>query len=142
MLETYYENLHPDNQLETKPKAQDLLIVLKKMVCEFDDVRIVVDAIDECGDNTRSMAKRLMELASCESENLSLALLSRDEVDIRDVFAPPFSAHIEIAAHVEDVEQYVRSEIEKRTQEKRLRIRGPALKEDIVRTLVGKANGM
>jgi hypothetical protein len=142
VLENYYESLHPDNQLEAKPKAQDILMVLRKMVCEFDNVRLVVDALDECGDNTRLVAKQLKELVDCESRNLSLALLSRDEVDIRDVFGPPFSAHIEIAAHVEDVEQYVRTEIEKRTKERTLQVRHPALKEDIVRTLVEKADGM
>jgi hypothetical protein len=142
VLEEYYESLHPDNQLEAKPKSQDLLVVLKKMVCEFDDVRLVVDALDECGENTGVVAKRLKELAGCESGNLSLALLSRNEIGIHNVFAPPFSFHIEIAAHVEDVEQYVRAEIEKRTQEKTLRIRSPALQEDIVRTLVSKARGM
>jgi uncharacterized protein (UPF0261 family) len=142
VLEKYYESLHPDNQLEAKSKAEDMLVVLKKMACEFDDVRLVVDALDECGDNTRVVAKRLKELAGCESKNLSLALLSRDEVDIRDVFGPPFSVHIEVAAHVEDVDQYVRTEIEKRMEEKRIRIRDPALKKDIVRTLVEKASGM
>jgi hypothetical protein len=142
VLENYYESLHPDNQLEAKPKAQDMLVVLKKMACEFDDVRLVVDALDECGDNTRAVAKQLKDLVGCESGNSSLALMSRDEVDIRDVFGPPFSAHIDFAAHVEDVEQYVRTGIEKRTEEKRLRIRDPALKEDIVRTLVAKASGM
>jgi hypothetical protein len=142
ILESYYQTLHPDNQLEAKPKAQDLLVVLKKMVCEFEDIRLVVDALDECGDNTRIVAKRLKELVSCDAGNLSLALLSRDETDIGDVFEPPFSTHIEIAAHVEDVEQYVRTEIENRTREKKLRIRNPALKEDIVRRLIDKASGM
>lgn len=128
--------------MEAKPKAQDLLVVLKKMVCVFEHVRLIVDALDECGDNTRTVAKLLKEMACCETENVSLALLSRDETDIRDIFAPPFSKHVEVAAHTEDVEQYVRTEIENRTQEKKLRIRNPELKEEIVRRLVDKASGM
>jgi hypothetical protein len=128
--------------METKPKVQDLFMVLKEMACVFEDVRLVVDALDECGDNTRTVVKLMKELACHETANVSLVLLSRDETDISDVFAPPFSKHIEVAAHVEDVEQYVRSEIENRTEDKKLRIRSQELREEIICILVEKANGM
>lgn len=142
ILEEYYQKLHPENKMATKPKSQDLLMVLKKIASAFDDVRLVVDALDECGESTRAVAKFLQELASCETQNVSLVLLSRNETDIRDLFAPPFSQHIEVAAHTEDVEQYVRIEIENRTREKKLRIRNPDLRDEIVRHLVEKADGM
>jgi hypothetical protein len=50
--------------------------------------------------------------------------------------------HIEIAAHTEDVEHYVRTEIEDRLKKKKLRLKSSNLKDEIVRQLVTRAKGM
>ncbi|PSN71685.1 hypothetical protein BS50DRAFT_234023 [Corynespora cassiicola Philippines] len=142
LLERYHERWNPENSLRVNPDAKDLLSLLKKMICVFDDVRLVVDALDECGDNTRLISNLLKELASSDGANVSLALFSRDEADIRDILTPPFSKHVEIAAHTEDVEQYARADIENRVLEKKLRVINPELKEEIVLHLVEKADGM
>lgn len=128
--------------MAAKPKASELLQVLVKMFSYFQDVRLIFDALDECGDHTRAIAKHIKELGSHEAGNVSLAIFSRDETDIRDFFAPPVSKHIEISAHTEDVEQYVRTEVESRLDNKKLRVRNPSLKEEIVTKLVSKAGGM
>jgi len=72
---------------------------------------------------------------------VSLALLSRDERNIRDKLEDGFT-HIPIAAHTEDVRLYVGAEIETRMRSKKLRIRSQSLKEEIINTLVDGAQGM
>ncbi|KAF2113185.1 hypothetical protein BDV96DRAFT_601378 [Lophiotrema nucula] len=142
ILERYYIALHPEKQLESKPKADEFSQVIEQMASCFDDLRLIVDGLDECGDCTRAIAKLLRGLSRCSTSNIALALLSRNEPDISDVFSPPHSEHIEVAAHTEDVEHYVRTEIETRTEDRKLRIRNAALKEEVVSRLVAKAQGM
>jgi hypothetical protein len=45
-------------------------------------------------------------------------------------------------AQTVDVRRYVREEIEERIQRTTLMLRSPALKEDIINTLISKAGGM
>jgi hypothetical protein len=52
---------------------------------------------------------------------------------------------MEIAAHTEDLELYVVAELESRQRKhgrERLRIRNPALKEDLKTILIERADGM
>ncbi|KAL2789339.1 hypothetical protein BJX66DRAFT_339467 [Aspergillus keveii] len=70
-----------------------------------------------------------------------MALCSRDEFHIRKALRTDF-AHIDIMAQTVDVRRYVREEIEERIQRTALMLRSPALKEDIINTLISKAGGI
>ncbi|KAF2874724.1 hypothetical protein BDV95DRAFT_616005, partial [Massariosphaeria phaeospora] len=142
LLEQYYEALHPRSQMERHPSAEELVKLLHQMSSRFDDVRIVLDGLDECGDNTATASDLLFNLFQAPQKNLSLALLSRNEVEIRNVFDDPSCKHIEVAAHTEDVEHYVRTEVEKRTRKKLLLNCNPELKNLMIKRLVSKAQGM
>jgi hypothetical protein len=141
-LEKYYDSLHSQHHLRHQPDTKNLIRVLKDMVTNFDDVRIVIDGLDECGDNIDEPLDGLKQIIETQGGNVSIAVFSRDERDIRDTFESLKHAHIEVAAQSKDVDLYVRAEIEDRVRRKKLHIQKAAFKEEIIDQLVRKANGM
>ncbi|KAH7123881.1 hypothetical protein B0J11DRAFT_324253 [Dendryphion nanum] len=141
LLKQFYESLHLRDHMERKPKAAELIKLIHEMATGLDDVRIIIDGLDECGDQTRQAAGCIQELVSSQA-NISLVLLSRDDPDIRDTLKDLSWSHIEITAHTEDIEHYVRSEIKQRMKDNRLRVRSNQLKDLIVEQLITRAQGM
>ncbi|KAF2686819.1 ankyrin [Lentithecium fluviatile CBS 122367] len=141
LLKDYFSDLHPPHQLKRTPELSELISLIRAMSTKFEDVRIVVDGLDECGDDVGEISNGLVSLVA-EGTNISLALFSRDEADIREALAHPRFAPIEIAAQTRDLDHYVRSDMEQRINNKRLRLKSVELKEEIVKQLVSKAQGM
>jgi hypothetical protein len=141
LLKTYHKALHPQHQLKQSPEIEQSIQLIRSMSSTFEDVRIIVDGLDECGHSTLEVLEAFKSLIH-EHETLSLALLSRDEIEIREELGSPACAYIEIAAHTKDLEHYVRSEIENRINKKKLRVKSVELKEEIVLQLVSRAQGM
>lgn len=139
-IDRYYQELHPERALERRPTVFDLQRILKDMIKSFDHVYLIVDGLDECGDNTDNVIDGLLDVIEC-SDNISTAFLSRDEYNIRDRLESDFTG-VEIAAHTEDVTEYVTSEIEKRISNKSLRIDDLNLKGEILERLINGAKGM
>jgi hypothetical protein len=100
---------------------------------------IVVDGLDEISEDRASIT-RLLQSLKVSSTTIKTLFASRPEVDIRDELED--AMQISIAARSSDLRLYVAAEIEKRTKERRLRIRDPDLKEHIMKTLVDGADGM
>ncbi|KAF6810753.1 ankyrin repeat protein [Colletotrichum plurivorum] len=80
-------------------------------------------------------------MESQPTEPISLAILSRNEIQIRHTLEPHFN-NIEIAAHTKDLQQYVSSELNERIGSRQLRIRDLNLKDEILTRLVKGAHGM
>ena len=70
-----------------------------------------------------------------------MALFSRHEVNIQECLQGDFE-HIEIVANSNDVRLYVLAEMEKRIQNRRLRMSNMELKDEIMNKLVNGAKGM
>ena len=52
LLQKYYESLQPTRALESaRPEVKVLLKLLQNMAQCFDDVRLIIDGLDECGDD-------------------------------------------------------------------------------------------
>lgn len=139
-LERYYGELHPNRGLESHPDVPGLRKVIVDMVKLYDQVYLIVDGLDECGDNTVKVIDGILSLLEC-SDNVSTSLLSRDEYSIRDRLEEDFTG-VEIAAHTDDITEYVTSEIEKRISNKDLRIDDLNLKGEILERLIDGARGM
>lgn len=139
-LDQYYRELHPSRNLSSSPSRVGLIQAIQDMAEGFDHVLIVVDGLDECGDETDNVVEDLYSL-STSGNFISIALLSRNEQNIRAKLEEDFY-HIEIAAHKEDLQLYVPAEIEKRIQTKKLRIKSASFKDEIIRKLVNDADGM
>ncbi|KAF5534325.1 ankyrin repeat [Fusarium napiforme] len=142
ILEAYHEELHPPNQLPGQLKVRRLIKVLHEMCEIFDRVYLIVDGLDECGNNTREAVDSLSKVSlQAAKKNINMALLSRDELLIREKIEQHFH-WIEIEAHTEDVQLYVASEVDRLIHEKELRLKDFSLKDEIITELVKGAKGM
>lgn len=142
-LQAFYESKNPqdlpciDFSLD---ELRDLVII---MASRFNDVMIIVDALDECGTVTQiRFITRLLaslndggQVGSCKT-----LFLSRDEPDIREILKT--YDHVAIAASSRDLRLYVGAEIELRTRNRDLRIKDQNLKAQITERLVEGADGM
>lgn len=140
ILEKYYYELHPSRGLEKAPTVEGIAAILVEIVKQFQHVFLVLDGLDECGKFTDDVLDVLLDVTK-DADNISMALLSRDESNIQDHLEDEFVSE-EIAAHTEDIVEYVTAEIEKRILNKRLRVDNPELKEEILQGLVEGAKGM
>jgi hypothetical protein len=139
-----YEKCHPENGVPVPLGISDLDAGVQLMASCFDDVSIIIDGLDECGDRTSEVLLTLTSLASVASSNIRTLLFSRNEHTIQQYLREEYS-HMEIAAHTEDLELYVAAELESRQRKhgrERLRIRNPEVKGYLKKTLVERADGM
>ncbi|KAF5552588.1 hypothetical protein FMEXI_2739 [Fusarium mexicanum] len=99
-----FDMLHPDDKLPTKPRLDDLMKLVGCVSQAYEKVFVIVDGLDECGDQVARMTRSLEAIVN-ESEIVSSALFSRKEQEIREQLAEGFE-HIEVSAHVNDLEEY------------------------------------
>ncbi|KAI3558345.1 hypothetical protein CABS03_02494 [Colletotrichum abscissum] len=112
-----------------KPEPKDLLDLILTIISVYEKVFIDLDGLDERGDNVAEVAEAIKFLFEASS-SASIAVFSRDEPEIKDEFAAEF-AHIEIAAHTEDLDIYIRAEMAHRRQPHNLSIHNPLFTEEI-----------
>ncbi|KAK7424514.1 hypothetical protein QQX98_000479 [Neonectria punicea] len=136
----YYQELHPPSHLPTKPDPIELRAKAERMAELFHQTIIIVDGLGECGDNTVDIVEILVDLADYSS-GMSMALFSRDHLDIRIYLQENFK-HVPIAAHTDDIRLYVAEELERRIQTGRLKILDLQVKDEIMEILVRQAKGM
>ncbi|KAI1363097.1 hypothetical protein F5Y08DRAFT_340950 [Xylaria arbuscula] len=137
MLQKFYNQLHPRGGLPRQPEAKQLTDTIASMSCLFDKVVVVVDALDECMDDTREVVGGIAEIAK-SAANTSIALFGRYEDDLSVVLLPEYQ-HIEIAARVEDLALYIGAELTRRPA---LSLLDPVESNEIRQKLIAKASGM
>ena len=104
-VETLYIS-HAENA--TPPSLEDIFNTLSIVISVLDRVFIVVDALDECLDRTRT--ELLMKIQELQSRaKASLLVTSRHINDIEQHFAG--DARLEIRADQGDVEKYIGSQL-------------------------------
>jgi hypothetical protein len=141
ILRSLFTELHPKSRLKRDPEAEELAEAIRNMAVTFDDVRIVVDGLDECSDEAREAAHVLHAIAS-EHVSISVAILSRDEPHIRQELPRASCHYLAIEAQTKDLDLYVRGEIERRIERKPRLLRDYELKEEMIRKLVSESQGM
>ncbi|KAF7552035.1 hypothetical protein G7Z17_g4568 [Cylindrodendrum hubeiense] len=142
VLEEYYNDLQPDDHLSAGPTTEELIEVICEMCTSYNQVYLIIDGLDECGNQVEATLRDLLALAIIKGhEMITTAFLSRDEPQIRHRLEDHFDC-IEMEAHTEDIQLYVASELEQRINSKRLRLRNIALKDHIMDRLVSGAKGM
>ncbi|KAI5461698.1 hypothetical protein BGZ63DRAFT_241162 [Mariannaea sp. PMI_226] len=134
ILLQYYNDLHPETGLPQTPDPEELRARIGEMCKLFNQTIIVVDGLDECGDNVDDVVDILVQMAEY-SEGVSLALFSRDHLNIRIRLEEDYKV-VEVAAHTEDIQLYVSAELEKRIQSRRLQLSDISMKDEIMETLV------
>jgi len=123
-----------------RPHTTEALCQLIRKLSEyFETAMIVVDGLDEIT-NDRAGVTRLLRSLNTVGGHIKTLFASRPEVDIG--YELEKFVQVSIAAMSSDLRLYVASEIERRTKERKLRIRDPNLKDHIMTTLVDGADGM
>ncbi|KXH28643.1 hypothetical protein CSAL01_02471 [Colletotrichum salicis] len=140
IIEEYHGGLRSANGLDAQPEPKELLDLITNIISVYEKVFVVVDGLDEYGGNVAEVAKAIKLLLDASS-SASNAVFSRDKQEIRDELADEFG-HIEIAAHTEDLDIYVRAEMAHRKQLRNLSIQNPQFAEEIRHQLVNGAQGI
>ncbi|KAI0544531.1 ankyrin repeat-containing domain protein [Xylaria curta] len=140
VLQGYYEDLRSHSHNPGSPSTKRLAEILVQMSLFFDQLYIIVDGLDECGDEVRIVVQTLSRLSQ-DGDHITMALLSRNELYIRETLEQKFE-HMEVEAHTEDVELYVAAELERRITSRELRLRDMSLRGEIILQLVKGARGM
>ncbi|KAL9040072.1 MAG: hypothetical protein Q9214_004628, partial [Letrouitia sp. 1 TL-2023] len=123
----------------TRPSSSEMLEVLIDVTSEFDEVFIMVDALDECSEHndTRSTLLRSFEQLSFE---VHLLVTSRPIASIRNELHP--HEELSIAAQLDDIRLYVESKIESKRRLRNYVRDDPRLKEAIIQAISRSARGM
>lgn len=140
VLAKYYHELRGERRLPRNPTVDGLQNALSEMLEKYDRTYVIVDGLDECDRHVDEVVAAFASWAK-DNDRLSIALLSRNEANIRAHLEDDYEK-IEIAAHSEDVIEYVTAQLEERIRRGKLRLHDPLLKEEIVHRLTEGARGM
>lgn len=121
------------------PTPDELCDLIVKVSTHFQCTMIVVDGLDEISEGRADISRRLQNLNNV-SNSFETLFASRAEIEIG--YALEDCEKVSIAAMSSDLRLYVGSEIERRTRERKLKIKDLSLKEHIMETLVEGADGM
>jgi hypothetical protein len=144
-LEKFYEQFYSEREITwtTPATADDFCSLIRDMSENFDQVSLVIDALDECGPvtNQSQLAQHLASLTSDPNKNIRSILSSRKNIQDLEYHLAGYNK-FSIAAENSDLRLYVAAEIEVRPRIKLLRMRDPNLTEEILESLIGGADGM
>lgn len=123
------------------PSSEDLLNCLIKTLSLFEDVYIMLDALDECSlDVRRKFLSMITQLRNYDDSSLHLLISSRRNIDLQEALRALYPLEISIDAEciVNDVKRYVQTEVQR---SEKLRF-FESLEPQIVDTVVQKSQGM
>lgn len=118
-------------------RAPDTESVIKSVLPEFQQVFVVIDALDECLE-----PNILMPLLEKLGKHLRLLVTSRDREDIRQYLRPYPCIRLNQESTAEDIRAFVDTEVKERLRTGRLVVRDKTLVEELSKVLVDKAEGM
>ena len=140
-LRAFYEKHNPTDRPSIEFSLEDLRGLVVEITSSFNNAMIVVDALNECGAQSKAVTRLLSKLNSSGGVcNIKTLFLSRDEEDIRENLDG--YEQISIAARSSDLRLFVAAQIELRIRNRDLRIKDESLKQDIMERLVEGADGM
>lgn len=123
--------IHPNDSM-------DLIIALS---AGFPQTTIIVDALDECDEETRETLFRILKQIVTSTERVRIFVTSRNHEDIERILGNFPSHYLDAKDNIEDIKTYIRSELEYCSGRKSI-LRDPELKAEIVSTLENGAGGM
>ena len=139
IAQAFFEEDNASDGTAGSPSVDKLCKSLHSMLTSLEDAYIVVDALDECVDRS-PVLEVLHNLNDFENDCVKTLFTGREELDIQTALHD--YEKLSIAANSLDLRLYVDSEITVRFKNGTLRIRDPALQEEIRERLVQKADGM
>lgn len=93
-----------------EPEVGDLLSVLEDMLRSFDDIFIVIDALDECTDKN-DLVSRIEQLNQWDLSSLHVLLTSRKESPFLDIVPEDFQIDIGEAEDNNDIRIWLEDQL-------------------------------
>lgn len=134
------------NDGHREPSLRDLVFAFLDVLSSFEDVFVVVDALDECpteDDERENLLRIIEEIHANSSASLHFLATSRRHFDIEDAIGPLASIQpieIETAVVDNDIRAYIQSEVQK--MRKKQRWWKDDLCQEVEDAVVNGANGM
>jgi|SRR5450432_713150 len=129
---------------ERQPPVDGLLETLRSIIEEFDEIFVVLDALDECRERQELLGD-IEKVVAWENPKSHIIVTSRREKDIEERMEAFVKNEekipIQNALVDEDIRAYVSGRLQTDWQLKRYRKR-PEIQQEIQRTLMNKADGM
>jgi len=140
-----YKTEQKDPSSRGQLSVKDSLQLLSQLLKRYRHPVIVLDALDECPEDTRGMIiEDLQSILDNAKLPVKVLIASRFSLDIEDRLQDLLHIRIEARDNAEDIENYVTKELDLGVQNKRL-LRGKVsleLKQLIQDVLLRGANGM
>lgn len=131
------------NKDARNPSHLELRQLFLEVAAAFEKVYVVVDALDEFDPRQReSFLLFLCEIIKFSGGCIKVFITSRKEIDIERAFTDVPTIALESTRSKEDIEEYVEGELERRIEERILKLKDLSLKDGIYSALVEKADGM
>lgn len=124
---------------ETRPSLNEFATLLRLQVEKFDEVFIVIDALDECPEHDQVRKSFLAELRALLPK-VSLMVTSRDVPSIENMFK--HDIRLEIRARDQDIRGFIKSQMEQRDGLVELLEGHSDVQSTIIATVLEKTNGM
>ena len=129
---------------ETRPDLDTLENTLRATVADFENVYLIIDALDECpevGDERQTLLASLLRMYRWRETSLHLLLTSRKEKDIDDELRE-YVTEMDLEVHKDSVNRDIGIFIDKKLATSKMK-KWPKETRELVRsTLIAKADAM
>lgn len=126
-------------RLGTRPSTDELARLLRLQVEEFEEVFLVVDALDECPERDQTRKTLVAEMRGLLPK-ISFLVTSRNMPSIEMMFK--HDMRLEIRAQDQDIRKFINSQMEQRDGLVDLLEGHNDVRSSIVTTVLEKTNGM
>jgi hypothetical protein len=125
---------------QQQPTTEGLVLTLQQMLRDFNQIFIILDALDECREREELLGL-IENIVNCELEMLHLLVTSRRENDIEETLTPLVTGQICIQSALvdADIRIHIREQLQNDTKLKRW---PENVRIEIEKTLMDRANGM
>jgi hypothetical protein len=127
-----------------RPSTEELKDALQAILNDSTEVYIILDALDECpGTERDEIMELLADIVDCRLPQLHVLFTSRKERDINEGLLPlhPIEVSLESALIDRDIQHYIEQRLNRKTRLRKM-CGDARVREEILRTLIGGANGM
>ena len=129
---------------ERRPTSDALLTTLQQMIQEFNEIFLILDALDECKER-QELLEDINRITRWKIGKSHILATSRREKDIEESLGSLVNDHkrvcIQSALVNDDIRTYVQKRLQSDQNLKRWRNK-PEVQQEIETKLMGKADGM
>lgn len=134
----------PNGTYSREPEIDELETLVLDLCDPLQKVIILIDGINEMEQDNRKVVVRFLKSIQQSQAVIKLFIASRPDVDLFKIFSESKLTHINIQAEdtQPEIDNFVNTRVEKEAKNGSLVVCGPAVIDEIKKTLKLKAKGM